>query len=59
MAALKRKHIRVARMLLWLVSGSQGGSIPVVRLEPGGKTFALSLKRGRYVIGGTYTATHK
>jgi Na+-translocating ferredoxin:NAD+ oxidoreductase RnfD subunit len=59
MAALKRKHIRVARMLLWLVSGSQGGSIPVVRLEPGGKTFALSLKRGRYVIGGSYTATHK
>jgi Na+-translocating ferredoxin:NAD+ oxidoreductase RnfD subunit len=51
MAALAHKHVRVARMFLWLEAGPQGGgSTPVVRLEPGGKTLVLSLAHGRYVV---------
>jgi Na+-translocating ferredoxin:NAD+ oxidoreductase RnfD subunit len=51
MIALAHEHVRVARMFLWLEVGPQcGGSTPVVRLEPGGKTLVLALEHGRYVV---------
>jgi hypothetical protein len=59
MTVLTRRHVHVARMFVWLVSGGQGGSNPVVRLEPGGKAYVLALTRGRYVISGAYQATNK
>jgi hypothetical protein len=51
MAGLPSKHACVARMFLCLEVGAQGGgSTPVVRLEPDGKTLVLGLAHGRYVI---------
>jgi Na+-translocating ferredoxin:NAD+ oxidoreductase RnfD subunit len=51
MAALARKHVRVTRIFLWLEVGPQGGSsIPVVRLQPDGRTLNLALVHGRYVV---------
>jgi Na+-translocating ferredoxin:NAD+ oxidoreductase RnfD subunit len=51
MAVLARKHVYVTRMFLWLEVGPQGGgSTPVVRLEPDGKTLVLALVHGRYVV---------
>jgi Na+-transporting NADH:ubiquinone oxidoreductase subunit NqrB len=58
MAALAPKHVHVTRMFVWLVSGGQGGSNPVVRFEPGGKAYVLALTHGRYVISGVYQATN-
>ena len=54
MLGLPRRHARVARIFLWLEVGPQGGgSTPVVRLEPGGKTLVLGLVHGRYVVTAT------
>ncbi len=50
MASLQSKNARVERLFLWLEPGTQGGSAPVARVEPGGNTLELGLKRGRYVI---------
>jgi hypothetical protein len=51
MVVLAQKHVHVTRMFLWLEVGPQGGgSNPVVRLQPGGKTLALALVHGRYVV---------
>jgi hypothetical protein len=46
----KRGPVRVERISLWLELGTQGGSTPVVRLEPGGTTLELALTNGRYVV---------
>jgi hypothetical protein len=51
----KRPHPRVKRIFLWLEPGTQGGSTPVARLEPGGTTVELALAHGRYVVSGTRT----
>jgi hypothetical protein len=53
MAAVRPRHVRVARMFLWLELGTQGGSTPVVRLEPGGTTLELAFAHGHYVVSRT------
>jgi hypothetical protein len=51
MSGLKQANTRVRRVSLWLERGTQGGSTPVARLEPGGKTIELAFEKGRYVVG--------
>lgn len=51
MASLGRRRAQVKRVFLWLEVGPQGGgSTPVVRLQPGGKTLELALVRGTYAV---------
>jgi hypothetical protein len=51
MSSLKPARTPVQRVFLWLESGTQGGSTPVARLEPGGKMVELAYEHGRYAVG--------